>query len=83
MDGNGDGKVSLYELKQASPIAYDPTGAPFPATASIEFIVTFHLADSLTDWGVVTSAIVTGVEDNVPQADGIEMTITARLVQVP
>lgn len=83
MDLNKDGKVSMYELRLSSPIPYDPTGAPFPATASVEYIVTFHLADSLADWGNVDSAVVTGVEDNRPQADGIEMTFTAWLDQVP
>lgn len=82
MDINSDGKVSLYEIKQSSPIPYDPTNGPFPATAIIEYIVTFHLADSLTDWDVLSSAIVTGVEDNRPQADGVEFIVSGILLQV-
>jgi len=82
MDVNGDGKVSLYELNYYSPIPYDPINDPFPATATIEYIVTFHLADSLADWDDVTSDIVTGVQDNRPQADGVAIIVSGILLQV-
>ena len=80
--GNQDGYVSLYELKKVSPIPYDTNNDPLPATASIEYIVTFHLADSLVNWGDVDSNIVTGVPDNRPQADGIEFIVSGILLQV-
>lgn len=80
--GNNDGYVSLYELKQYSPMPYDPAGVPFPATAIVEYVVTFHLADSLANWDNVTSAIVLGGEDNRPQADGVEMIVSGILLQV-
>ena len=82
MDANSDGKVSLYEMKAASPIPYDLSGDPFLATATIEWEITFHLADALADWNVLSSAIQTGVEDNAPQADGIDGKVSGILLQV-
>ena len=82
MDANSDGKVSLYEMKQASPIPYDAVNEPFPATATIEWEITFHLADALADWGNLSSAIQTDVEDNAPQADGIDGIVSGILLQV-
>jgi hypothetical protein len=69
-------------MKQCSPIPYDVVDDPFPATATIEWEITFHLADSLTDWEVLSSAIQTGVEDNAPQADGIDGKVSGILLQV-
>ena len=80
--GNNDGYLSLYELKQWSPIPWATTpGDTLPAGEASQFVVTFHLADSLTNWSEIGSAIVTG-EDNRPQADGIEFIISGILVQV-
>lgn len=85
MDTNSDGKVSLYEMKQASPI---PWGDPaiiddcLPAGDWSTFMITFHLGDSLDPFQA-GGKIVLGVLDNRPQADGIDVTITATLTQVP
>lgn len=81
MDGNQDGYVSLYELKLASPMHYDPEDDPLPVNAFITYTITFHLGDSLSPWEVGGN-IVLNVLDNRPQADGVEVTVTAILEQV-
>lgn len=82
MDLNADGKVSIYEYKLSSPVHYDPTDEPFPAGASITYWITFHLGDSLDPFAS-GGIILTGVLDNRPQADGIDITFSATLMQVP
>lgn len=84
MDDNGDGKVSIYEYKNHCPVLFDDTPPydPFKAGAWIAYKITLHLGDSLNPWEV-GGDIVTGVENNIPQADGIEITFSATLVQLP
>ena len=82
MDINGDGKVSIYEYQQCSPVPYDPTGEPFIAGATIIYWITLHLGDSLEPF-VAGGNILTGILDNRPQADGIDITFSAVLMQVP
>jgi len=83
MDGNGDGYVSLYEMMLASPIQWGDTPTdPLPAGDWSTFRITFHLGDSLTPFQV-GGDIVLGVPDNRPQADGVDVTVTATLTQVP
>jgi len=82
MDLNGDGKVSIYEYKLCCPVHYDPADEPFKATASICYWITLHLGDSLEPFEAGGN-ILTGVLDNRPQADGIDITFSATLVQVP
>jgi len=84
MDDNGDGKVSIYEYKKHCPVPFDDTPPydPFKAGAWIAYKITLHLGDSLDPWAV-GGKIVIGIEDNRPQADGIEITFSATLVQLP
>ncbi|MBA7473074.1 hypothetical protein ES707_08408 [subsurface metagenome] len=84
MDTNTDGFVSLYEMKQIGWIPYDPAPAPLLDGDGGRWVITFHMADSLDPWAL-DGAILTGgtVEDNRPQADGIDMTWTAVLKQTP
>jgi predicted ribosomally synthesized peptide with SipW-like signal peptide len=84
MDDNADGKVSIYEYKKHCPVLFDDTPPydPFVAGAWIAYKITLHLGDSLSPWEV-GGDILTGVEDNRPQADGIEITFSATLVQLP
>jgi spore coat-associated protein N len=85
-DTNGDGKISLYELT-SGPFTWSPATPPwdtyFAPGRSTVLVVTLHLGDSLDTPGSAGSDILTGVSDNRPQADGIEMSITAALTQVP
>ena len=82
MDLNGDGKVSIYEYKLCCPVHYDPTDESFIADASITYWITLHLGDSLEPFEA-GGDIQMGVLDNRPQADGIDITFSATLVQVP
>lgn len=85
-DNNLDGMVSLYELCQKTwTFDYDhiaPTSNPLPADATATIVITPHLGCSLEPWEV-GGKILTGVVDNRPQADGVNITITATLNQVP
>lgn len=90
MDSNGDGYLSLYEIKKVGWLPYDVSTPEEPLADGEggKWVITFHMADSLLGhtWGQgdPTGAILTGVtavEDNAPQADGISMTWTAVLKQ--
>lgn len=88
--GNNDGKCSLYEMKE---FGWMPYSDVYPEdannsehtlqvghTATYTFV--FHMGDSLKGWAL-NGAILSDVEDNRPQADGIELTWTAVLMQNP
>jgi predicted ribosomally synthesized peptide with SipW-like signal peptide len=81
MDLNHDGNVSLYEMKQCGWIPYntDTPEEPLIAGDAGRWVITFHMADSLESWP--GGALKFNVEDNWPQADGIDMTWTAVLKQ--
>jgi len=81
MDLNGDGYVSLYEMKQCGWLPYDVhvPEEPLPAGEGGRWVITFHMADSLESWP--DGWLLFNVEDNWPQADGIDMTWTAVLKQ--
>jgi len=83
--GNGDGKVSLYELASKD-MVWSGATAPYDIylqpTKSTVLVVTLHLGDSLDPFTTV-GHILTAVPDNRPQADGIELAVTATLRQVP
>jgi len=83
MDLNHDGYVSLYEMKQCGWLPYDEhkPEEPLPAGEGGRWVITFHMADSLESWP--GGALKFNVEDNWPQADGIDMTWTAVLKQTP
>lgn len=83
MDSNGDGYVSLYEIKLAGWMPYDVhvPEEPLLVGDAGRWVITFHMADSLVSWP--GGALEFGVEDNWPQADGIDMTWTAVLNQLP
>jgi hypothetical protein len=83
MDLNDDGFVSLYEMKQVGWLPYDEHVPEEPLLAGDggRWVITFHMADSLESWP--SGALEFGVEDNWPQADGIDMTWTAVLNQLP
>jgi len=83
MDANTDGYVSLYEMKSIGWIPYD-VNDPEESLADGEggrWVITFHMADSLVSYP--DGALLFGVEDNRPQADGIELTWTAVLKGSP
>ena len=82
MDINQDGYVSLYEICEVGIIPYDEEGDPFVATAEITYFIEFQLGDSLDPF-VAGGDILLGVEDNSPQGDGINVTITATLAEMP
>lgn len=92
MDANNDSFVSLYELKLFGWMPYDPAGESDPDPEhtlqvghTATWTIVFHMADSLDPW-TLDGDILTGasaVEDNRPQADGIELTWTAILRQNP
>jgi len=81
MDLNKDGYVSLYEMKQCGWIPYDVSKPeqPLPVGDAGRWVITFHMADSLVSYP--GGALEFGVEDNWPQADGIDLTWTAVLKQ--
>jgi len=81
MDLNGDGYVSLYEMKQCGWLPYDVSTPeqPLPVGDAGRWVITFHMADSMGSWP--GGWLWFGVEDNRPQADGIDMTWTAVLKQ--
>lgn len=83
MDLNNDGYVSLYEMKQCGWIPYNTNVPEEPLIAGDagRWVITFHMADSLESWP--GGALKFNVEDNWPQADGIDMTWTAVLNQLP
>jgi len=89
MDANSDGKCSLYELMLFGWMPYDILGETDPdpehtlkAGEAGTWTIVFHMGDSLEGWAL-NGAILTDVEDNRPQADGIELTWTAILMQNP
>ena len=81
MDVNNDGFVSLYEMKQCGWLAYntDVPEEPLLDGDRGRWVITFHMADSLESYP--GGSILFDVEDNRPQADGIELTWTAVLKQ--
>jgi predicted ribosomally synthesized peptide with SipW-like signal peptide len=83
MDLNKDGYVSLYEMNQCDWLPYDEHDPEEPLLAGDggRWVITFHMADSLTAYP--DGALEFDVEDNWPQADGIDMTWTAVLNQLP
>ena len=82
MDSNLDGYVSLYEMALVGWIPYcDPEDEPLPVGEGGRWVITLHMADSLTAWP--GGDIVLDVENNLPQADGIEVTFTALLRSSP
>jgi len=83
MDLNGDGYVSLYEIKQVGWLPYDVNDPEEPLLDGDggRWVITFHMADSLVSYP--EGALEFDVEDNWPQADGIDMTWTAVLKQTP
>ena len=89
MDANSDGFVSLYEINQVGWLPYDINDPEEPLIAGDagSWIITFHMADSLVGrtWGVgdPTEDLEFDVLDNATQADGINMTWTAVLNQLP
>lgn len=90
-DTNGDGKVSLYELSTKGSFQWSAATAPYDtylaAAGTVDhhttttLVVTLHLGDSLDPFSA-GGKILTGTEDNRPQADGIELSVTATLKQV-
>ena len=83
MDTNGDGYVSLYEMKYIGWIPYDVSDLEEPLADGEggRWVITFHMADSLVSYP--GGDLEFDVEDNWPQADGIELTWTALLKQNP
>lgn len=84
MDLNEDTFVSLYEIKQCGWLQYDdgvPGEEPLPDGEGGRWVITFHMADSLVSYP--DGDLLFDVEDNWPQADGIELTWTAVLKQKP
>ncbi len=89
MDSNGDGYVSLYEMKVFGWMPYSSDYPEDPGDPddtlqvghSATLNITFHMADSLVSYP--DGDLVFGVEDNWPQADGIDLTWTALLKQTP
>lgn len=86
--GNSDGMCSLYEMMLAGWLPYDILGETDPDpehTLKVgeagTWTIVFHMADSLVSYP--DGALELGVEDNWPQADGIELTWTAILRQNP
>jgi len=78
MDFNSDGKVSLYEICQAGTIPYSAENDPLDPTAEITYFIEFQLGDSLDPFEA-GGAILTDVEDNSSQGDGVSVTIIATL----
>ncbi len=84
MDGNVDGYVSLYEMKLFGWIPYDVSSPeePLPVGEGGRWVITLHMADSLVGWAL-DGNLLFDVEDNRPQADGIDVTFTALLKSSP
>jgi predicted ribosomally synthesized peptide with SipW-like signal peptide len=90
MDNNNDDKVSLYELKEFGWMPYSSDYPENPGDPddtlqvghTATWTIVFHMGDSLEGWAL-DGNILTGVKDNRPQADGIELTWTAVLEQNP
>jgi len=84
--GNGDGKVSLYELASKD-LVWTNTVAPFSnvfsPNASSSLSVTLCLGDTLNPWRIGGPIVTDGTVNNRPQADGITLTVTATLGQLP
>jgi len=85
MDSNGDGNVSLYEMKKVGWQRYctDVPEGPLPPWDAGRFVITFHMADSLVSRSYPDGKLEFDVEDNWPQADGIDVTWTAVLRSSP
>lgn len=83
MDLNTDGYVSLYEMNSCGWLPYndDVPEEPLADGEGGRWVITFHMADSLVSYP--DGDLVFGVEDNWPQADGIDLTWTAVLKQTP
>jgi hypothetical protein len=83
MDLNDDDYVSLYEMNSCGWLPYDDGDPEEPLAAGEggRWVITFHMADSLVSYP--DGALLFDVEDNWPQADGIDLTWTAVLKQTP
>ena len=77
MDSNSDTYLSLYEMMQVGWIPYCDVEDPLPVGDGGRWVITLHMADSLTAWP--GGDLVFNVENNLPQDDGIEVTFTALL----
>lgn len=94
--GNNDGKVSLYELAHTGGLKWYrmdgnnsmTTDDTLGAGGSTTIVITFHMGDAfsgeLSGWPTYEGnySIIGDTAWNVPQADGINATITATLSQV-
>ena len=81
MDSNTDGYLSLYEIKNFGwmPYSSDDPEDTLQVGHTATWTIVFHMADSLVSYPDGDLEFL--VEDNWPQADGIELTWTAILRQ--
>jgi predicted ribosomally synthesized peptide with SipW-like signal peptide len=79
--GNKDGYLSIYEIKNVPSWNVDDTKgtAALDPNDTYKHSVTLHLGDSLSPEGWILHDVL----DNWPQADGIEITFTVVMTQVP